>query len=304
VPAAPSSGAIVAEVDRVSGLQQTLAPLAPPYVDPPVGTLAQRPAASPGLLGGRYVATDVDGGQDYVCNGSSWLPAGAPVNPVVPAEPGDLPGLAVHYTAGSLALPDNAAVSRWADQVGGNDLVQVDTGAQPTYVRAGINGQPTVRFASDFMDSTMPWVDPALPFHVSVLARFDESGAHSRDWVHQLGAVTRWLGYSLPDDAVQSTLGSALAAAQPHATNEAHLWALAYDGSTLRIKRDGTGVASASRKIAASNGRMRVGANSGGVSGGTSRLHVCEIVAYPRILTTREEKSLGRYMLNLYGVGA
>lgn len=276
-----------------------------PMVDPPIGNLAQRPAAHPDLLGGVFTAVDVDGGQTYLCNGSSWVPAGAPVDPVYPAAPADLDGLAVHYRAASLALANGAPVTNWPDDVGANDLNQATAAAQPVFAAAGINGRPTVRFLSDYMDTAALWVNPSQPFYLGMLSRFVETGAHSRDWIHRLTAGERWLGYSLPDDAVQTTLGTtALPATSPHVSGEPHWWALVYDGATLAIKRDGVTIGSAARTLAANAGAMRVGANGGGITGGASELGVAEIVAYGRALTSREERSLGRHMRDLYGVGA
>lgn len=43
------------------------------------GTLAARPPASAALAGIRYLAEDVNGGQDYLCTGSAWEPTAGPV---------------------------------------------------------------------------------------------------------------------------------------------------------------------------------------------------------------------------------
>lgn len=43
---------------------------------PASGLLAERPAASPARLGMYYVATDVNGGTAYLCNGAAWVQTG------------------------------------------------------------------------------------------------------------------------------------------------------------------------------------------------------------------------------------
>ena len=57
------------------------------------------------------------------------------------------------FDASKLYLDDGAKVAQWDDlSVNGNDLIQPNTVSQPTFLKTGLNGKPTVRFNNSFMD--------------------------------------------------------------------------------------------------------------------------------------------------------
>ena len=204
--------------------------------------------------------------------------------------PTEVTGLVNRWRADSIAAANGSAVASWAALTGGVALTAAGT-AQPTYITAGINGKPVVRFdgTTDRLDATV--TDRMQPVSVMVVAKLASTAVsgmlYNAEGVELYAEGGRWIGWG----------GAALDGGA--ATTSASTIIFVANGASSAVNVNGTQVAG----NAGSTGH-NAPINVGDYSQGGYRLggDIAEIAVYSRALTASDITALRAYTVAQYGV--
>lgn len=241
--------------------------------------------------------------------------------PIASFAPSDLSGLLGWYKADSLALSDGAAVSAWTDSSGaGHNLAQATGGSQPTYHTAQLNGLPAVTFdgTADHM-TTSAFASPTAG--CTVIAVLKQTPANAYRMLFNHAAQATWatpyarVAARLSDDAGGGGIGQIWqfwvedATDVPSETEEGTVatstWQLmefVYDQTNLKIRRDGTQVATKARTgtLTSSTRPIFLGADTD--LGEPFKGQVGELVYYGRGLDSTELGQVRTYLQGRWGL--
>jgi len=142
------------------------------------------------------------------------------------------------YDATRLSLNDGDSVSTWADETGnGND---VTAGSAPTYVASGINGNPSVDFASNRLDTSITTTSQPITI-IAVVEQVDNSGDNR---LTSGGSEDFDLQIDVPNDRYSIFDGSGVAGGSPDGTP--HVFTGVFDTGNSALRIDGIQIASGS----------------------------------------------------------
>lgn len=209
--------------------------------------------------------------------------------------PAGISGLVRRWRADSIAQANATAVASWPALTGGVALAQATAGARPTYITAGIGGQPTVRFAGtdDVLGATTL---PALPQPCTfvVVHKFNSVAAQSQ--LIDTGTLQLLI---LPSQ-YDSWAGVDLVAGTP--TTSAAVYSAVFNGAASRTLLNGTQIATGDA------GTQSAGAGTFDVGGRPAsanrfaQIDVSEILVYSKALSTAELSTVHSYVQTRYGI--
>jgi len=145
----------------------------------------------------------------------------------------DIPDSAfAQYDATKLSLNDGDTVSTWPDATeNGND---VTAGSSPTYVASGINGNSSVDFASNRLDTSITTTSQPITI-IAVVEQVDNSGDNR---LTSGGSEFFDLQIDVPNDRYSIFDGSGVAGGSPDGTP--HVFTGVFDGSSSELRIDGS----------------------------------------------------------------
>lgn len=245
-----------------------------------------------------------------------YLIYNASLDKFVPSSsPLGVAGLELWLDANTISAANNDPIATWADQSGNSrDATQATTAKKPLWIADGgatINNKPVLRF--DGTDDLMTVADdPALDLGtgegMTVFVVGKSTRANSDRFVGKPAPVGngRWLIYhptsGVANYFIETTAGTD-AVGSTVITNNFHILTGGRDsdGTTIRIRVDGTSEGTASRAGDASNANAL---DVGGDSGASKFLQgdIAEILVYSVGLSSADLDTVGGYLSSKYGL--
>lgn len=210
------------------------------------------------------------------------------------------------FDASKLYLDDGAKVAQWDDlSVNGNDLIQPNTVSQPTFLKTGLNGKPTVRFNNSFMDISpfsFDKYDTATTF-ITIQVE-DSNDSHVIVMAGKDGETSRAYGLrvSAAGDLVGTYINNALRGYVAIGDKLTFLYSAVYDGITSKGYKDGVFESQPAydQPISSDINLLRFGKHPSGVEPFLGK--ISEIVHYTRNLDDAERVSVETYLMDKWGL--
>ena len=197
-------------------------------------------------------------------------------------------------------------VAQWDDlSVNGNDLIQPNTVSQPTFLKTGLNGKPTVRFNNSFMDISpfsFDKYDTATTF-ITIQVE-DSNDSHVIVMAGKDGETSRAYGLrvSAAGDLVGTYINNALRGYVAIGDKLTFLYSAVYDGITSKGYKDGVFESQPAydQPISSDINLLRFGKHPSGVEPFLGK--ISEIVHYTRNLDDAERVSVETYLMDKWGL--
>lgn len=217
-------------------------------------------------------------------------------------SPADIAGLTWWPKADAISLSDNDPVGAWPDSsISVNDATQGTAAKKPIFKTGILNGKPVVRF--DGTDDTlvagaaigitgnhtyfvvvkMPNADYASPLWVTA-----DDGAG----VNLTGRADGSIDYGIP--------WSQNSGASYYDGTSFYIFSLTFDGTTYRLRKNGTGLVSAATASAPSNRTPRIGKSDALPTALNGDL--AEIIIYNSTLSQTDHNLVGNHLATKYGL--
>lgn len=214
--------------------------------------------------------------------------------------------------AGNNTTPlDGSLVSTWADLSGnGNNAIQTGTGAKPTYVSNGINGNPVVRFdgANDLLDAGAGFPIIGNGLTIFTVLRFTSSSGSQGILGNRGGGAGYMLGEEGPptfNDRFQFVGGTTLLSSGPTTPNSLNgqklVLAALKDGGTLTMFTNAIPFATSGGDGALTDigNAVTIGTNP---QQGFYNGDLAEILIYDRALNAVERQAVNEYFFANYSI--
>lgn len=213
------------------------------------------------------------------------------------ADPSTISGLVVRYRADDITgVADGGAVASWPARVGNQPLTQATAASQPTYVAAGVNGLPAVRWPSAtnsvFMTATglASFSQPATVIFVLKNTTATAS-IHAFTWNNELQInAPRWYLYA----------GANLVEPTDATANAWQVVSAALNGSTSAIFHNGTQAVTGNAGTQGFTGTFHLGQRGDGQR--RFQGDIAEVLIFNRVLTATERGSVHSYVQDRYGI--
>ncbi len=226
-------------------------------------------------------------------------------------SPEDLPGLAFWLSAQEIVnVANNGSVARWQDGGPlGNDFVQSTTGAQPKFIRSGLNGNPGVRF--DGVDDVLESLRGEALGDFTMFVLFRNTGGSPQSYERVLDkhyANGFWTGR---DQTTASKWGGGvLNAAFPYGKfdtmTDGQPWILGLQrsGTTMNLCKNGAIVASDTVSSSATDSTQYrlAAAYAGGGLYAYGAVEIYEVMLYKSALSAAASKLVNDSLLAKWGL--
>jgi len=213
----------------------------------------------------------------------------------------DIPdaGLKHHYTSREVNASDGDAISTLTDQEGSEDLSQTNSSLQATYKTDQINGNPVLRFESDYLDTSFGTI-LTQPFEIFTVARYNTVGGDNDRAYDAKGNLVRLLA----NDGVGENSWTIFAGSSLRSGSSAdldtteHLWTARYDGSNSQLRLDESDVASGSAGSNDLDG-FTLGNRSGGLD--ETDIDIGEVLIYDPTVSGYSRSDVESVLVDIWG---
>jgi hypothetical protein len=220
-------------------------------------------------------------------------------------DPADFPVEGLHpwfwFAADEETYADNDPVGTWHDLSGnGNHATQTSASRQPVYKTGQVNGLPAIRFASDYLDTTVAKVlRPVTAFAVVLSNNVAANGT----LIGGTSGSSSAGGFQWRHNASrQNLLCEGVAQIGVSSTNltssQWQLWDVGWDSSGHSFGLDGTDDGSGTADTAPTSRAMRFGTRANGIDWWAG--DVAEIVVVDTLLDTTDRQAVRDYLTAKY----
>lgn len=216
----------------------------------------------------------------------------------------------MRFDASALDLANNAKVAQWQDLSGnGFHVSESDESLQPTFLEAGLNGNPTVQFEGQYLNGAIH-IENLDELTIFIVAGLDES-PHGSQYLACLGEASSntWrMYYSGSGQQIGVGYGG-LAYADANTDGAARVYSATYERGISRAYVDGiyggsgdgtsTGTFIPNDEFALGK-RVTTSQSESGILPLYGR--ISEVVVFNRILNSAETHAMNTYLRDKWGI--